>query len=248
MFGARVSFAGRRRWSTKDELADLLCDEGADVIDYALTTGTEALAAWFGSSKSIEELQDQNYFCLTPNTWPAPDSISGRAEPALQRFLADDVWFREDVVDRFFASGAESFFEWEGRKGCSVMEKRLEAVECGEMNGVDRPKAVERAELDRSPERALVDRHDDHRVDIGPSCRGELRRRDRIGRDSVQRHQQFGASEIRDRPGVGGRHRLIDDGRVRSACVALHQRAGIERENHRPPRRRGGSPRRSAST
>ena len=57
------------------------------------------------------------------------------------------------------------------------------------MNGVDRPKAVERAELDRSPERALVDRHDDHRVDIGPGRRGELRRRDRIGRDSVQRHQ-----------------------------------------------------------
>ncbi len=122
VYGARVSFAGRRRWSTKDEFVDLLCDAGADVIDYALTTGTEQLAAWFGSSESIAELQDRNYFCCSPNDWPAPNS-SERVAPALHRFLADDVWFREDVVDRFLASGAESFFEWAARAEHSVFRK-----------------------------------------------------------------------------------------------------------------------------
>uniref|UniRef100_A0A7S3ZUF0 Uncharacterized protein n=1 Tax=Pelagomonas calceolata TaxID=35677 RepID=A0A7S3ZUF0_9STRA len=130
VFGARVSFVGWRRWSSKDELIDWLCDEGADVLDYELTTGTAELAAFLGSSESIDELKDRQYLCLIPDNWPAPRAFTKVTE-VLQRFVYDDRCYRESVMDRFFASGAASFFEWRRRDDCTVFEKRYEEVDNG---------------------------------------------------------------------------------------------------------------------
>ena len=130
-FGARVSFVRGRRWSTTNELVDLLCDEGAHVIDYGLTTGTAVLAAFLGSSESVDELEDRQYLCVIPNTYPAPKK-SERVTDVLRRFVSDDRCYREDVIDRFFASGAASFFQWAARAEHSVFKKeRREIVDGG---------------------------------------------------------------------------------------------------------------------
>jgi len=131
VFGARVSFVRGRRWSTKNAFVDLLCDEGADVIDHGLTTGSAELAAFLASSEGIDELEDRQYLCVIPNTYPAPEGWEGLFD-LLRRFVSDDRCYREDAISRFLASDEASFFEWEGRKGCSVMKKRLEEVDCGD--------------------------------------------------------------------------------------------------------------------
>ena len=131
VFGARVSFVGWRRWSSKDELIDWLCDEGADVTDYALTTGTEELTAFLGSSESIAQLRDQNYLCLVADNWPAPRTFTKVTE-VLQRFVIDGRCYRESVMDRFFVSGAGSFFDWGGRDDCTVFEGRMEEIDDGQ--------------------------------------------------------------------------------------------------------------------
>lgn len=132
-FGTHVSFVGSALWSTKDELIELLCDEGADVIDYGLTTGTEELAAWFGSSERIDELEDRNYACLIPDNYPAQEFFSHRGvgQRVITRCVWDDVCYRESVVVGFLASGASSFLEWAGRGDHSVYRKVREEVDNG---------------------------------------------------------------------------------------------------------------------
>ncbi len=129
-FGARVSFLRGRRWSTKNELVDLLCDEGAHVIDFGLTTGKAELAAFLASSERIDELENRNYACLLPNDYPARNFLSQDRRCPITRCVWDNVCYRESVVVGFLASGALSFLEWVGRGDHSAYRKVREEIDC----------------------------------------------------------------------------------------------------------------------
>ncbi len=102
------------------------------------------------------------------------------------------------------------------------------SIKSGKMHCIDGAQAVGVADLDGSGRATRIDGHDNHGIEVGPRCVGEISSGVWVSREAMESEKEFGTGEVCDAPHIGVIHGGQDQVVVRPERIAFHQGTRID--------------------